>query len=178
GDLARQKDTATIILAENKHCAPPLEELHGLREWRMGGFEGGLVTDLWIPLFREHSLDDSGIAGGFKALERMIGLQGIADAIAGRDPSRTAEDFNSIAERTHGAIDHIAATTLAGGGGNALAVTSGMTIRSIMKLYVPDVQGVLRVPNCSLTILRYADGKFALLQSADVGYCALADESP
>ncbi|MDR0466396.1 MAG: histidine phosphatase family protein, partial [Deltaproteobacteria bacterium] len=47
GDLARQKDTATIILAENKHCAPPLEELHGLREWRMGGFEGGFVADLW-----------------------------------------------------------------------------------------------------------------------------------
>ena len=172
GDLTRQKDTAALILAENKHSVPPLEELHGLREWCMGGFEGGSVTNLWIPLFREHNLDESGIAAGYKALERMVGLEGIAGAIAKRDPSRTAEDFNSIAERVHGAIDHIVATTLAEGGGNALVLSSGMTIRAIMRLYVPDVQDVLRVPNCALSILRYADGGFALLQSADAGYCA------
>jgi len=172
GDLTRQKDTAALILAGNKHCVPPLEELHGLREWRMGGFEGGSVTDLWMPLFREHNVDESGIAGGFKALERMVGLEGIADAIARRDPSRTAEDFNSIAERVHGAIDHIVATTLAEGGGNALVVSSGMTIRSIMRLYVPDARDFLRIPNCALSVLRYADAGFALLQSADVSYCA------
>ena len=151
---------------------PPLEELHGLREWCMGGFEGGAVTDLWIPLFREHNLDDSDLTAGFKALERRVGLQGIADAIARRDPSRTAEDFNSIAERIHGAIDHIVATTLAKGGGNALVLTSGMTIRAILRIYVPDAPDVMRVPNCSLSILRYADEEFALLQSADIRYCA------
>jgi len=171
-DLSRQKDTATLILAENEHSVPPLEELHGLREWRLGGFEGGSRTNLWIPLFHEHNVDDSNITVGFKALVRLIGLEGIADAIAKRDPSRTAEDFNSIAERTRGAIDHIVATTLAKGGGNALVLSSGLTIRAILRLYVPDAPDVLRIPNCSLSILRYADEEFALLQSADISYCA------
>ena len=171
-DLTRQKDTATLILAENAHSVPPLEKLHGLREWCMGGFEGGTITNLWIPLFREHNVDDSNIAAGFTALERRIGLKGIADAIAERDHSRTAEAFNSIAERIHGAIDHIVATTIAKGGGNALVLSSGMTIRAIVQLYVPDAPDVLRIPNCSLSLLRYADEEFALLQSADTSYCA------
>jgi len=172
GDLIRQKDTAALILAENEHSVPPLEELQGLREWGMGGFEGGSVKNMWLPLFREHNLDDSNIVAGFKALVRLIGLKGIVDAVAQRDPSRTAEDFNSIAERIHGAIDHIVATTLAKGGGNALVLTSGMTIRAILLLYVPDAPDVLRIPNCALSILRYADEEFALLQSADTSYCA------
>jgi len=172
GDLSRQKDTAALILAENEHSVPPLEELQGLREWCMGGFEGGSITDLWIPLFREYDLDDSNLTAGFKALERLVGLQGIADAVARRDPSRKAEDFNAIAERIHAAIDHIVATTLAKGGGNALVLSSGMTIRAILRLYVPDAPDTLRIPNCSLSILRYADEEFALLQAADISYCA------
>jgi len=175
GDLTRQKDTAALILAENEHSVPPLEELHGLREWCMGGFEGGSIANLWVPLFHEHNVDDSNISAGFKALERLVGLKGIADAIAKRDPSRKAEDFNAIAERIHGAIEHIVATTLAKGGGNALVLSSGMTIRAIMQLYVPDAPDVLRIPNCSLSILRYADEEFALLQSADSSYCARPD---
>ena len=170
GDLTRQKDTAALILAENEHAVPPLEELYGLREWCMGGFEGGSITNLWIPLFREHNLDDSSIAAGFKALVGLIGLKGIADAIARRDLSRTAEDFNSIAGRVHGAINHIVAITLAKGGGNALVVSSGMTIRAIMRLCVPDAPDVLRIPNCSLSVLRYAEEEFALLLPADVSY--------
>ena len=170
GDIGRQKDTASLILAGNRHPVPPLEELYGLREWCMGGFEGGPLTDLWIPVFRQHNLADSDTAAGFEALERLIGLNGIADAVAQRDPSRTAENFNSIAGRIHGAIDHIVAATLAKGGGNALVLSSAMTIRAIMRLYVPDAPDVMRIPNCSLSILRYADGTFALLQSGDVSY--------
>ena len=172
GDLTRQKDTAALILAENEHGVPPLEELHGLREWCMGSFEGGSITNLWTPLFREHNLDDSNLTAGFKALERRVGLKGIADAIAKRDPSGTAEDFNSIVERIRRAIDHVVATTLAKGGGNALVLTSGMTIRAVLRLFVPDAPDVIRIPNCSLSILRYADEEFALLQSADISYCA------
>jgi len=171
-DLNRQKDTAALILVGNRHPVPPLEELHGLREWCMGGFEGGLVKDLWIPVFREYNLADNDIAAGFKALEPLIGLKGIADAVAQRDPTRTAEDFNSIATRIHGAIGHIVAATLAKGGGNALVVSSGMTIRTIARLYAPDVPDVFRIPNCSLSVLCYADEEFSLLQVGDVSYLA------
>lgn len=169
-DLGRQKDTAGHILAENRHPAPALEEVYGLREWCMGGFEGGSIRELWEPVFREYNLPGDNPAAAFQALIAAAGLGGIADAVARHDASGKAERFETIAARIREAVSHIVAVSLAKGGGNVLIVSSGMAIRTLLHLYVPDAPEDMTIPNCSLSILRHANGKFTLLKAGDTDY--------
>lgn len=169
-DLGRQRATAKYILAENANPVPELTELYGLREWNYGGFEGKTNAEMWTPIFEKYDLTFDEDWTDYATLVSMLGDEGIADAIAESDPLGEAETYAEIVERSQAAMDQIVADTLAAGGGNALVVSSGGEIPTLLTMLVPEQYQGQDIGNCSVTVLTYKDGEYTLGVVGDTSY--------
>ncbi|MDR1126195.1 MAG: histidine phosphatase family protein [Deltaproteobacteria bacterium] len=170
-DLGRQRDTARLILAENDaRQQPELAEVYGLREWNCGGFEEKPIREMWSAIFRRHGLPGRDLAAEYKQLVGKLGYEGIIRAINECDPTGAAETYEEIMSRAKAAMRRVVDDTLAAGGGNALVVTSGGLVRSILHLLVPGQYQDQSINNCAVTILRYDDGKYTLESVGDESY--------
>ena len=161
-DLGRQRATAKLILAENANDTPELQELYGLREWNYGGFEGKTNAEMWTPIMEKYGLKFDENWTDYEKLVEILGDEGIADAIAEADPLGAAENYAQIVKRSREAMDTIVSETLNLGGGNALVVSSGGEIPTILTMLVPDQYKGQSIGNCSVTILRYKNGFYTL----------------
>ena len=56
------------------------------------------------------------------------------------------------------------------GGGNALVISSGSEIPTILELIVPGQYKGEDISNCSATIVEYKDGKYTLKTIGDTSY--------
>ena len=169
-DIKRAADTARIILNANQNKKPELQEIFGLREWGYGGYEGVDEKNMWVPLFEEKNMEfklDRSNWGEFTALTTD---REIADSIARNDPAKTAENYNDILKRAKEGVDYLINDTVEKGGGNALIVSHGNIIPTILYLYAPDEYKGETVPNCSLTILKIENGKFSLEKIGDTSF--------
>jgi probable phosphoglycerate mutase len=169
-DLGRQRHTAKLILAENAHETPELVELYGLREWNYGGFEGKTNAEMWDPLFQKYGLQFDENWTDYEKLAEMLGDRGIADAIAEADPLHAAENYDEIVRRSKEAMETIISETLAKGGGNVLAVSSGSEIPTILYTFVPEQYKGESIGNCTVTILEYKAGTYKLGVVGDKSY--------
>jgi probable phosphoglycerate mutase len=169
-DLGRQRYTAKLILAENAHETPELVELYGLREWNYGGFEGKANAEMWDPIFQRYGLQFDEGWTDYGKLAEMLGNRGIADAIAEADALGEAENYDEIVRRSREAMGIMIAETLAKGGGNVLAVSSGGEIPAILYTFVPDQYKGELIGNCTVTVLEYRDGVYNLGVVGDASY--------
>lgn len=169
-DLQRQRDTARLILEQNSHPAPALEEIRGLREWNCGGFEGRPIIEMWGIIFKRHGLPGKDIASEYKQLVAKLGYEGIIRTINDCDPARSAETYEEIMQRTALALRQVISQTIAGGGGNALVVTSGGLVRSILHLLAPGQYQNQSINNCAVSILHYNNGEYDLAVTGDESY--------
>lgn len=169
-DLGRQRDTARLILAENDAPAPELAEIYGLREWNCGGFEEKPVMEMWTIIFRKNGLPGLDLQKEYKELIGMLGYEGITRTIRQCDPAGTAETYDEIMSRTREAMRRVVDDTLAAGGGNALVVTSGGLVRSILHLLAPEQYRHQTISNCAVSILHYNNGSFTLGEVGDESY--------
>jgi broad specificity phosphatase PhoE len=169
-DLGRARSTAKLILENNSNDKPDLVELVGLREWGYGGYEGRNNADMWTPLFQQVGLTfDAEWSQAGEFIKKMSD-EDIANAIAKNDPTKTAENYDAIVERSKEAIEQIVNETLEKGGGNALAVSHGSEIPTILSIFVPESYHGEGMDNLSLTILNYKDGKYTLKTVGDTTY--------
>lgn len=169
-DLGRARATAKLILNGNKNKVPELEELIGLREWGYGGYEGKSDSEMWTPLFEAHGLKLDEEWSQYPKLTEVMSDEDIANTIAKNDPTHTAENYDQIKERSLAAIDQIINETKNQGGGNALVVSSGGEIPTILELIVPgQYQGEV-MDNCSVTIVEYENGKYTLKSIGDTSF--------
>lgn len=152
-DLGRARATAKRILANNDHEIPDLIELVGLREWGYGGYEGKLNHEMWDPIFEAHGLKFDDEWSQYAELTTMMSDEDIANAIAENDPTHTAETYAEITKRSQEAIDQIIKETEEKGGGNALIISSGSEIPTILELIVPGQYKGEDISNCSVTIV-------------------------
>lgn len=56
------------------------------------------------------------------------------------------------------------------GGGNALVVSHGMTIATLVDLLAPEAQKRLALDNGSITVIKYEDGKMTVESVGDMSY--------
>ena len=166
-DIKRAADTAKIILNANKNQKPELQELFGLREWGYGSYEGVDEIHMWVPLFAEKNMEFKLDRSNWDEFTSLTTDREIADSIARNDPSKKAENYDDILKRAKEGIDFLINDTAEKGGGNALVVSHGNIIPTILYLYVPDEYHGETIPNCSLTILKVENGKFSLEKTGD-----------
>ena len=169
-DIKRAADTAKLILNANKNKTPELQELYGLREWNYGGFEGIDEVHMWVPLFEEKNMEFKLDRSNWAEYTALTTDREIADSIARNDLAKTAEKYDDILKRIREGIDYLIKDITEKGGGNALVVSHGNVIPTILHLYVPDQYNGETVPNCSLTILKIENGKFSLEKVGDTSF--------
>ena len=169
-DIKRAADTAKIILNANKNETPELQELFGLREWNYGGYEGIDETNMWVPLFKEKNMEFKLDRSNWKEFTSLTTDREIADLIAKNDPAKTAENYEDILKRAKEGVDFLINNITEKGGGNALVVSHGNIIPTILYLYAPGEYNGETVPNCSLTILKIENGRFSLEKVGDTSF--------
>lgn len=169
-DLGRQRLTAKRILAQNENPVPELLEEIGLREWFYGGYEGKTNAEMWVPIFEANGLQFDEDWSQYGELTEMLSDEDIANAIAANDEVGAAEDYEAILKRTQEAMDAIIKTAEAAGGGNVLAVSSGSEIPTILELVAPGQYQGESISNCSVTILTYQNGVYAVEVIGDKSY--------
>ena len=169
-DIKRAADTAKIILNANKNETPELQELFGLREWNYGGYEGIDETNMWVPLFKEKNMEFKLDRSNWKEFTSLTTDREIADLIAENDPAKTAENYEDILKRAKKGVDFLINNITEKGGGNALVVSHGNIIPTILYLYAPDEYNGETVPNCSLTILKIENRRFSLEKVGDTSF--------
>jgi broad specificity phosphatase PhoE len=169
-DLGRARSTANIILSKNQNRKPALIELSGLREWGYGGYEGRDDAELWTPLFVEKGVEFKADWSTWEEFTSVMSDEEIANAIAKNDPTQTAENYNDIVVRSKEAVEQIVRETLSKGGGNALIVSHGSEIPTILSIYVPEEYKGESIGNCSLTIIKVENGKYTLMKVGDTSY--------
>lgn len=170
-DLGRQRNTAKLILNENSHDIPQLEELYGLREWNYGSFEGRDEAEVCKPMFDKYGYEMDEDWTQWDALVKMLGNKGLADEYASMDPTGLAESFDEIIARAQEAMDTIVEESIARGGGNVLIVSSGSQIPTILEMVAPDQYNKdAELKNCSVSILKYKDGQYQIEILGDTSY--------
>ena len=169
-DMGRARSTAKIILSENKKGKLEIKELTGLREWGYGGYEGRDDADLWTPLFKEKGIEFKADWSTWEELTAAMTDEEMANAIAKNDPTQTAENYDAIIKRSKEAVEQMVKETEMKGGGNALIVSHGSEIPTILSIYVPEQYKGESIGNCSLTIVKVQNGVYTLVKVGDVSY--------
>lgn len=105
-----------------------------------------------------------------RRLAEILGDHGIVDAIAANDMEQMAETYDEIIARAQQAMDQIVKETIAVGDVNALVVSSGSQIPSILETVVPGQHQGESIGNCTVTILTYKDGNYMLVIAGDKSY--------
>lgn len=166
-DLGRQRNTAKEILKKNENMKPQVTELEGLKEWNFGSFEGKTNTEMYEVAFKDTGFKEEEY---FEMQDSLGGVAGVADLIAEKDPLEEAENYDSILNRVKKATDKIMKETTKKGGRNVLIVTSGGTIPALIDTIAPGEYKGEDIENCSITTIKYKDGKYTLGKIGDTSH--------
>ncbi|MFF2890105.1 histidine phosphatase family protein [Paenibacillus sp. NPDC057967] len=169
-DLGRARSTAHYILEKGDRGGLMAKELTGIREWFYGGYEGKTNAEMWIPIFESQGLTFDEDWSQYGTLVQKLSDEEISNTIAANDPTKTAENYSQITERTKQAIQQIVDETKKAGGGNALAVSHGGEIATILEAFVPGQYKGEDIGNCTVTILKVSDGKYSLVSAGDKSF--------
>ncbi|RRZ92139.1 histidine phosphatase family protein [Erwinia sp. 198] len=169
-DAGRARETAKLILEENQNVRPALTELKTLREWGYGGYEGRDDAELWQPLFAAAGIEFKKDWSTWDAFTQKMRDREIADAIAKNDKSGMAEDYDAIVARLKSAVKQVIKETEAKGGGNALVVSHGSAIPTLLTFLTPQAYHGESIGNASLTVVHYDNGIYTLKKIGDTRY--------
>ncbi|MDR1689193.1 MAG: histidine phosphatase family protein [Clostridiales bacterium] len=169
GRLGRHIDTAQTILDNNKNWTPDIIQNVGWNEWNYGGYEGKTNSEMWSPIFEANGLTFDSDWTYYNDLVAKLGDRGVADAIAANDPLKAAESYDEIVARAKSAMDELIKVSLDAGGGNVLVVSSGGMIPTMLEIFFPGHEAT-NIDNCSVSVLKYADGKLSIDHLNDLSY--------
>ena len=132
-----------------------------IREWCFGSFEGMYDADLFSGVLPR-------ISGIVDAT--TMSFEEIANGIVQADTANWAESWEVLSGRILDGFSSIARKIERQGGGNALVVSHGMTIATLVDLLAPEDQKRLVLDNGSITVIKYADGKMTVESVGDMSY--------
>lgn len=170
-DLARQRNTAKLILEQNSGEIPELTELIGFREKNFGSFEGQSNDAMNIAVAEDLKLEyptDSDELWAF--LKEQLGEEELADHIAKVDPEQEAETYEEIKTRAAAVMEEMITQAQKNGGGNVLIVSSGGIIPIIMEAIAPGEYNGEKISNCSVTTLTYENGTYTIEEIGDTTF--------
>jgi len=132
-----------------------------IREWCFGSFDGAYDGDLFMGVLpRVFKVDDF----------HQLSLMELAEGIVEVDTAGWAESWSALSGRILEGFEAIAKEVEAAGGGNAIVVSHGMTITTLIYLIDPKAVEELVLDNGSVTVLAYEDGAFHIEKIGDLSY--------
>lgn len=132
-----------------------------IREWCFGSFDGAYDGDLFFGVFpRVFQIDDF----------RKLSLMEMAEGIVEVDTTGWAESWEKLSKRIKEGFEAIAKDLEAAGGGNAIVVSHGMTITTLIYLIDPKAVEELVLDNGSVTVVEYEEGTFTIKKVGDLSY--------
>lgn len=132
-----------------------------IREWCFGSFDGAYDGDLFMGVLpRVFKVDDF----------HQLSLMELAEGIVEVDTTGWAESWGALSSRIKEGFEAIAKEVEAAGGGNAIVVSHGMTITTLIYLIDPKAVEELVLDNGSVTVLAYKDGAFHIEKIGDLSY--------
>ncbi|MGT2910268.1 histidine phosphatase family protein [Streptococcus cameli] len=161
-DLGRTVQTITIAQQELGILGQiPYYQDKRIREWCFGSYEGMYDADLFSGVLPRLN----GIAEGSD-----MTFEEIANGIYEADSAKWAETWEELSGRILAGFESIAQEVEKMGGGNALIVSHGMTIATLVDLLEPERPTNLALDNGSITVLKYADGAFTIEEVGSMAY--------
>lgn len=132
-----------------------------IREWCFGSFDGAYDGDLFFGVLpRVFQIDDF----------RKLSLMEMAEGIVEVDTTGWAESWEKLSKRIKEGFEAIAKDLEAAGGGNAIVVSHGMTITTLIYLIDPKAVEELVLDNGSVTVVEYEGGTFTIKKVGDLSY--------
>lgn len=132
-----------------------------IREWCFGSFDGAYDGDLFFGVLpRVFQIDDF----------RKLSLMEMAEGIVEVDTTGWAESWEKLSKRIKEGFEAIAKDIEAAGGGNAIVVSHGMTITTLIYLIDPKAVEELVLDNGSVTVVEYEEGTFTIKKVGDLSY--------
>lgn len=132
-----------------------------IREWCFGSFDGAYDGDLFFGVLpRVFQIDDF----------RKLSLMEMAEGIVEVDTTGWAESWEKLSKRIKEGFEAIAKDLEAAGGGNAIVVSHGMTITTLIYLIDPKAVEELVLDNGSVTVVEYEEGAFTIKKVGDLSY--------
>ena len=161
-DSGRTIQTMGIVLEELGLTGKiPYRYDKRIREWCFGSFDGAYDGELFMGVLpRVFRVDDF----------HHLSLMELAEGIVEVDTAGWAESWETLRDRILDGFTAIAKDVESKGGGNAIVVSHGMTISTLIYLIDPKAFKELVLDNGSVTVLAYEDGAFAIEKVGDMSY--------
>ena len=161
-DSGRTIQTMGIVLEELGLTGKiPYRYDKRIREWCFGSFDGAYDGELFLGVLpRVFRVDDF----------HHLSLMELAEGIVEVDTAGWAESWETLRDRILDGFTTIAKDVESQGGGNAIVVSHGMTISTLIYLIDPKAFKELVLDNGSVTVLVYEDGAFAIEKVGDMSY--------
>lgn len=161
-DSGRTIQTMGIVLEELGLTGKiPYRYDKRIREWCFGSFDGAYDGELFLGVLpRVFRVDDF----------HHLSLMELAEGIVEVDTAGWAESWETLRDRILDGFTAIAKDVESKGGGNAIVVSHGMTISTLIYLIDPKAFKELVLDNGSVTIIEYEDGQFKLEAVGDLSY--------
>lgn len=132
-----------------------------IREWCFGSFDGAYDGDLFMGVLpRVFKVDDF----------HQLSLMELAEGIVEVDTTGWAESWSVLSGRIKEGFEAIAKEVESAGGGNAIVVSHGMTITTLIYLIDPKAVEELVLDNGSVTVVEYEEGTFTIKKVGDLSY--------
>ena len=161
-DSGRTIQTMGIVLEELGLTGEiPYRYDKRIREWCFGSFDGAYDGELFLGVLpRVFRVDDF----------HHLSLMELAEGIVEVDTAGWAESWETLRDRILDGFTAIAKDVESKGGGNAIVVSHGMTISTLIYLIDPKAFKELVLDNGSVTVIEYEDGQFKLEAVGDLSY--------
>ena len=161
-DSGRTIQTMGIVLEELGLTGKiPYRYDKRIREWCFGSFDGAYDGELFLGVLpRVFRVDDF----------HHLSLMELAEGIVEVDTAGWAESWETLRDRILDGFTTIAKDVESKGGGNAIVVSHGMTISTLIYLIDPKAFKELVLDNGSVTVIEYEDGQFKLEAVGDLSY--------
>ena len=161
-DSGRTIQTMGIVLEELGLTGKiPYHYDKRIREWCFGSFDGAYDGELFLGVLpRVFRVDDF----------HHLSLMELAEGIVEVDTAGWAESWEPLRDRILDGFTAIAKDVESKGGGNAIVVSHGMTISTLIYLIDPKAFKEFVLDNGSVTVIEYEDGQFKLEAVGDLSY--------
>lgn len=161
-DSGRTIQTMGIVLEELGLTGKiPYRYDKRIREWCFGSFDGAYDGELFMGVLpRVFRVDDF----------HHLSLMELAEGIVEVDTAGWAESWETLRDRILEGFTAIAKDVESKGGGNAIVVSHGMTISTLIYLIDPKAFKELVLDNGSVTVIEYENGQFKLEAVGDMSY--------
>ncbi|MFS1664351.1 histidine phosphatase family protein [Streptococcus sp. zg-JUN1979] len=159
-DSGRTLQTMAIILKECQQEFIPYTRDKRIREWCFGSLDGAYDGELF----------DGILPRVFQKDMSSLTPEELANGILQVDTAGWAEPWETLKNRIWQGFVSIGETIAQNGGGNAIVVSHGMTIATLLWLIDPNVPRQLELDNGSISVLVYKDGQFSIEAIGDMSY--------